>query len=124
MIYGIGADIAEVARIKDAIDKYGDKFLKRIFTETEIEYCEAYKDTKYLHYAARFAAKESMSKAIGTGITQGFKFKEFGVKNEENGKPSADLSGAALEKYGNMKFHISLSHTEANAIAYVILETL
>ena len=93
MIFGIGTDIAEVTRIKEAVDKYGDRFLNRIFTKTEQEYCEIFKENKYLHYAARFALKEAFSKAIGTGITEGFKFKEVGIKNEENGKPVAVLEG-------------------------------
>ena len=122
MIYGIGTDIVEVSRIKEAIDKYGEKFLNRIFTEAEIKYCDTYNDTKYVHYAARFAAKESFSKAIGTGITKGFKFREFGILNDSLGKPLADISGDTFDKYGQMKFHISLSHTDNNAIAYIVME--
>ena len=122
MIFGIGTDIAEVSRIKEAIDKYGDRFLNRIFTKTEKEYCEIFKENKYLHYAARFALKEAFSKAIGTGITDGFKFKEIGVKNEDNGKPVAVLEGYLLEKYGDYIVHISLSHTKEYAVAMVIIE--
>lgn len=122
MIVGIGTDIIEVGRIKDAIEKYGDRFLNRIFTETEMKYCESFKDTKYLHYAARFASKESFSKAIGTGITKGFKFKEVGIKNEQNGKPVIELLGDLLEKWGDCRISVSLSHTADNALAYVILE--
>ncbi len=77
-----------------------------------------------MHYAARFAAKESFSKAIGTGITKGFKFKEFGIENEPSGKPNCVLSGGALEKYGHLKFHVSLSHTDNNAVAFIVLEEL
>ena len=122
MVYGIGTDIVEVSRIQEAIEKYKDKFLNRIFTEAEIAYCETYKDTKFVHYAARFAAKESFSKAIGTGITKGFKFREFGILNDALGKPIADISGTTADKYGKYKFHISLSHTAENAIAYIIME--
>lgn len=124
MIYGIGTDIIEVKRIQEISEKYGDKFLKRIFTPLEIEYCESFNETKYIHYAARFAAKESFSKAIGTGITQGFKFKEFGIKNEPSGKPIEDLSGELENRYSKYKFHISLSHTEENAVAFIIMEEL
>ena len=122
MIFGIGTDIAEVTRIKEAIDKYGDKFLNRIFTKTEQEYCEIFKENKYLHYAARFALKEAFSKAIGTGITEGFKFKEIGIKNEDNGKPVAILEGYLLEKWGNYTTHVSLSHTKEYAVAMVVVE--
>lgn len=122
MIIGIGTDIVEVQRIEDAITKYGDRFLNRIFTKTEQEYCNLFNNTKYLHYAARFAAKESFSKAIGTGLTQGFKFTEIGIVNESSGKPIIELSGFLKEKWGIYKTHISLSHTNTNAIAYLIIE--
>ncbi len=122
MIIGIGTDITEVSRIKEAVEKYGERFLKRVFTELEIDYCEAWHDKKYVHYAARFAAKESFSKAIGTGITKGFKFREVGVRNEPGGRPVADLSGDMLEKWGAAKVHVSLSHTDAHAVAHVIIE--
>ena len=122
MVIGIGTDIIEVSRIKDAIEKYEHRFLNRIFTELEQEYCEMFKENKYLHYAARFATKESFSKAIGTGLTEGFKFKEIGIRNEQNGKPVVILDGALLEKYGKYKIHVSLSHTQGNAVAYIIIE--
>jgi holo-[acyl-carrier protein] synthase len=122
MIIGIGTDIIEIDRIKEAVDKYGERFLKRIYTPVEIEYCNSFNDIKYLHYAARFAAKESFSKAIGTGLTQGFKFTEISVINEKNGKPVVILDGALKEKYGKFTTHISLSHTNNNAIAYLIME--
>ncbi len=124
MIIGIGTDIIEVARIQSSIEKYGERFLNRIFTETEIKYCESFKGTKYLHYAARFAAKESFSKAIGTGIARGFKFKEIGIKNEKSGKPVVDLTNSLLEKWGKYSCHVSLTHTKENAVAYLIIEEL
>jgi len=122
MIIGIGTDIIEISRIKSSIEKYGDRFLNRIFTETEIKYCESFKGTKYLHYAARFAAKESFSKAIGTGITKGFKFKEIGIRNEKTGKPIVELSGGLSEKWGQYIIQVSLTHTEENAVAYLVIE--
>lgn len=123
MIAGIGTDIVEVARIREAIEKYGDRFLGRIFTQTERDYCESFKDGKFEHYAARFAAKEAFSKAIGTGITQGFKFREVGVRNEDSGKPLVELDGEMMERWGKCSFSISLSHTANNAIAYIIIES-
>jgi holo-[acyl-carrier protein] synthase len=122
MIIGIGTDIIEVERIADSINKYGDRFRNRIFTATEQEYCEQFKDNKYLHYAARFAAKESFSKAIGTGITKGFKFNEIGIRNEPSGKPVVELLGGLAERWGHCRVHISLSHTQGNAVAYIVLE--
>jgi len=122
MIIGIGTDIIEINRIQKAIEKYGEKFLKRIFTETEQKYCEQFKDTKYLHYAARFAAKEAFSKAIGTGITEGFKFSEIGIRNEPNGKPVIELTGSLAKQWANCITLVTLSHTDNNALAFVIIE--
>ncbi|MCX6155882.1 MAG: holo-ACP synthase [Candidatus Kapabacteria bacterium] len=121
MIFGIGTDIIEVERIKDSIEKYGEKFLSRIFTDSEREYCESYGQNKFLHYAARFAAKESFSKAIGTGITSGFKFNEIAVRNEESGKPFIELYGGLYEKYSGYEINLSLSHTQGNAVAFLII---
>jgi len=122
MIYGIGTDIIEVERIKSLALQYGDRFLKRIFTQTEIDYCEQFGDKKYLHYAARFAMKESFSKAIGTGLTQGFKFTEVGIVNQPGGKPEIVLDGGLKDKYEKYKTGVSLTHTEQNAVAFVVME--
>ncbi len=121
MIIGIGADMVEVDRIKNAIEKYGSRFLDRVFTATEQSYCESFNSAKYQHYAARFAAKEAFSKAIGTGITQGFKFKEVGVKNENSGRPLIELNGELKARWGKYQINLSLSHTSANALAYVVI---
>jgi len=122
MIIGIGTDIIEVDRIKKSIENYGDRFRKKIFSNKEIEYCEQFNDQKWVHYAARFAAKESFSKAIGTGITNGFKFNEISILNEQSGKPYILLDGNMLQSWGHCNALISLSHTRDNAIAYIILE--
>ena len=124
MIYGIGTDIIETSRIQKAIEEYGKRFLDRIFTPLEQEYSDSFKDKRYVHYAARFAAKESFSKAIGTGITREFKFREIGVVNLPSGEPKIELTGGLLEKYGYLKSHLSLSHTDSNAVAYLVLEDL
>jgi len=122
MIYGLGTDLVETARIQNSIEKYGDRFLKKIFTEVERNYCDGFVGTEHLHYAARFAAKEAFSKAIGTGMANGFKFKEIGIENMKSGKPIISLSGALKEKYGHLISHVSLSHTDTNALALIILE--
>ncbi|MFP4370269.1 MAG: holo-ACP synthase [Candidatus Kapaibacterium sp.] len=122
MIFGMGTDIVEVERIKSAIEKYGDRFLNRIFTEREIEYCNSFNENKFEHFAARFAAKESFSKAIGTGITRGFKFREVGIRNEPNGKPLVELEGGLKEIWGDYTLQVSLSHTTGNAVAFLIME--
>jgi len=124
MIFGIGTDIVETDRIRKAIENYGKRFLDRLYTADEQLYCDSFNDTKWVHYAARFAAKESFSKAIGTGLTREFKFSEISILNEESGKPYVVLSGGLLDKYGKYKTHISLSHTDSNSIAYIIMEEI
>lgn len=122
MIFGIGTDIVEVKRIKDAIDNYGKRFLNKIYTETEQQYSDSFNDKKYVHYAARFAAKESFSKAIGTGLTRGFKFTEVSIENLKSGEPKVILTGGMMEKYSDYNVRVSLSHTDNNAIAYIVME--
>lgn len=122
MIFGIGIDIVEVERIQKSIENYGDRFRNKLFAENEIEYCERWKDKKYVHYAARFAAKEAFSKAISTGITQGFSFKDVAIQNEPSGQPILVLGGEMKEKYGHLKSYVTLSHTDNNAVAAIVLE--
>lgn len=123
MIYGIGHDLVETARIKSSLEKLGDRFRNKLFTKVEQDYCNQFKMNDYLHYAARFAAKEAFSKAIGTGLGDGFKFTEVGVENQKSGQPKLVLTGSMFEKYGHLKVHITMSHSESNAVAIVILET-
>lgn len=122
MIIGIGTDIIEIDRIKGTLENYGEKFRNKMFTQVEIDYCEQYKDKKYAHYAARFAAKEAFSKAIGTGFARGFKFKEIYVENLKTGEPKIKLEGSLKEQYGENIIKVSLSHTDNNAIAYLTME--
>ncbi|MGQ9819080.1 MAG: holo-ACP synthase [Candidatus Kapaibacteriales bacterium] len=122
MIRGIGIDLIEVDRVQKAIENYGDRFLKRVFTETEIRYCETFKESKYVHYAARFAVKEAFSKAIGTGLTNGFKFNSIGTRNEANGFPIVELYDNLKEKYNSYRIIVSISHIINLALAVVIIE--
>jgi holo-[acyl-carrier protein] synthase len=122
MIQGIGTDIVEVHRIENAIENLGDRFKNKMFTQSEIDYCEQFKLKKYTHYAARFAAKEAFSKAIGTGFARGFKFKEVSVNNLKSGEPQIALDGEMREKYSSYNIKLSLSHSRTNAIAYLIME--
>lgn len=122
MIKGIGVDIVEVLRIKDAVEKYKEKFSGKIFTDAEIEYSMSFKNREYVHLAARFAVKEAFSKAVGTGITQGFRFKEIGTVNKPSGEPEIVLTGDLAEKYSGFEFQVSISHTETNAIAVVLMQ--
>lgn len=122
MIIGIGCDIIEIDRVKRACEREG--FVKRVFTEKEIAYCEARKKQAFSSYAARFAAKEAVLKALGTGLREG-ELKEIEVFNDELGKPSISLYGyhkELAEQKGVRNIHLSLSHSQAEAIAYCIME--
>lgn len=112
-----GTDIVEVKRIQDDIEKHGDKFLKRIFTENEIKYCEEKKSQKYQSYAARFAAKEAVYKAISKFINKEYSWKDFEVINDESGKPYVKL-GIKIDELESIS--ITLSHCKEYAVANVI----
>lgn len=125
MIYGIGTDIIEIDRIEKLIEKMGDKFLNRVFTNDEQEYCNKMA-RRSANYAARFAAKEAFVKALGTGFSNGISWRDIGVKNEDSGKPYIVLTGKALEiiKKNNItSINVSLSHSHTHAISIVTLET-
>ena len=119
-----GTDIVEIVRIKEAIENGGRPFLVRIFTDREIEYCESKNGMKYQSYAARFAAKEAVAKAFGTGMS-GVYFSEIEVVSSQNtGKPSIELHGRALELYRTMcasSLSVSLSHSDNYATAMVVI---
>jgi holo-[acyl-carrier protein] synthase len=124
LIYGIGIDIIEVSRVQKAIER-DIGFREKIFTPGEIEYCET-KRMKFIHYAARFSAKEAFLKAIGTGWRFGLRFAEIGVFHDELGKPHIIATGKAeelLRDLGIAKIHVSLSHLKDTATAVVVLET-
>lgn len=118
-----GTDIIEISRIKDAIEKNGDVFINKIFTENEIKYCRSHNANKYQHYAARFAAKEAVAKFLGTGFIGGFGFKDIEIINNELGKPEVKLHGRALELFYNLKLSeisISISHCKEYATSMVV----
>lgn len=122
MIIGIGCDIIEIERVKKACET--DLFVKRVFTEKEIAYCNMRKTQAYSSFAARFAAKEAVLKAFGTGFRNG-KLTEIEITNDELGKPIITLSGyhkALADEKGVANIHISLSHSKTQAIAYCIME--
>src|SRR5688572_4562129 len=96
MIVGIGSDIAEVHRLREAIARHGERFLRRVFTEQEIQYCQSHRNTEE-RFAARFAAKEAAMKALGTGWRRGITWRDIEVCNAPNGKPTLILTGKALE---------------------------
>jgi holo-[acyl-carrier protein] synthase len=125
MIVGTGIDIAEVPRIRHSIERFGDRFLKRIFTEGEIRYCDS-KANRVERYAARFAAKEAAMKALGTGWNHGVRWRDCEVTRLPGGRPTIQFHGRAAEfasKLGVRNAALSISHTEEQAIAQVILES-
>ena len=125
MIVGTGIDIAEVPRIREAIERHGRRFIERICTPAEIAYVDR-KANRYERYAARFAAKEAGMKAIGTGWRRGVRWKDFEVINLPSGRPTLEFHGAAAEHARNLgvrQVSLSLTHTAEMAMAHVILES-
>ncbi|ADL13592.1 holo-ACP synthase [Acetohalobium arabaticum] len=119
MVTGIGVDIIEVARIKDGWEKYQDRFLDRLFTSEEVDYC-LQRSSPEVHLAARFAAKEAVVKAFGTGL-RGMKWTEIEVVNDQSGRPEIKLHNQAELLAKELEIRevlISLSHTKQQAIAY------
>lgn len=124
MILGTGIDLAEVDRIQASIERYGERFVQRIYTPREIAYVQR-KANKYERYAARFAAKEAGMKAIGTGWRHGVRWQDFEVTNLKSGRPTLTFHGVAAEfarKLGVQQVHLSLTHTAQYGQAFVILE--
>ena len=124
MIVGTGVDLAEVPRIRASIERFGARFVDRIYTPAEIAYVER-KANRYERYAARFAAKEAGMKAIGTGWRGGVTWRDFEVANLPSGKPTLRLHGVAAlvaGKLGVKSISLSLTHTAAVGLAHVIME--
>lgn len=117
-----GTDIVNVDRVKKSIEELGDKFKKRVYTDEEISYCESRRMCKYESYAARFAAKEAVYKAISPTKEQNGVFTEVEVLTEETGKPYIVLHGELKKIIGDKKIDVSLSHEKEFAIAMVVIE--
>lgn len=113
-----GTDIIEINRIKEAIEKYEGKFQEEIFTKNEIEYCESHKNQSSQHYAARFAAKEAIFKAISCKLSRNYSWKDFEIVNNEIGKPEVRLR-TNIPEIENID--VSLSHCKEYAIANVVV---
>lgn len=125
MIVGIGIDIVQSGRIKEAIEKWEKRFLNRIFTSLEQEYCLRHK-APHLFFGGRFAVKEAMFKAIGTGWRGGVQWKEVAVTNLPSGQPVVSVSGkikALLEDKKVDKIHVSITHDTDYSVGQVILES-
>jgi holo-[acyl-carrier protein] synthase len=121
-IVGIGTDIVECLRIAQMIERHGELFLTRVYTPREIEYCSSRKAATQ-HYAGRWAAKEAVLKAMGTGWARGISWRDIEVRNDEGGRPSILLGGTAreiCERRGVEEMLISISHCRSHATAYAL----
>ncbi len=121
MISGIGIDVVEIHRMNKIIDEWGNTFLEKIFTENELSYARSKKEYVQ-HLAARFAAKEAVAKAISTGWSGGFRWKDVEVTNDVSGKPTIILSGQLSEIFNSHNVFISLSHSENVVVAFAVVE--
>jgi holo-[acyl-carrier protein] synthase len=123
-ILGIGTDIIECLRIAQMIERHGELFIRRVYTEHEIAYCST-KKAATQHYAGRWAAKEAVLKALGTGWIRGISWRDVEIRHKPGGAPTIALRGGAkevFERSGAKEMHISISHCRSHAIAYAIAE--
>ena len=121
MIYGIGIDIIEIERIQKSVEKFNDIFLNKIYTKTELDYCLS-KKNKFQHLAARFAAKEAIAKAVSTGWSKGFRWKDIEIFNESSGMPNVTLHGNLKKLLGeNKSLKITMSHSEHYVTCFAII---
>jgi holo-[acyl-carrier protein] synthase len=123
MVKGIGVDIIEIERIEKSIRELGDHFLQKIFTPQEIAYCNS-KPNTFQHFAARFAAKEALSKALATGWAGEFRWKDVEVMNEPSGKPVLVLHNSMKQVLAKCSVFVSLSHSDHHVVAMIVIEEL
>lgn len=124
-VVGIGVDLVEVVRIEHSLERFGERFLHRVFTDGEIDYCKSMPHPAR-HFAARFAAKEAVSKAFGTGIGRSLGWKEIDIRRKASGEPYLVFAGGAEELARERNLHasfVSLSHTDHHAVATIVLES-
>ena len=125
MIIGLGIDIIEIVRVKNSVQKYGDHFLNKIYTETELKYCLSKGENKYQHLAARFAAKEAVFKALSTGWSKDIGWQDIEINNEPNGMPLVKLKGgweSFLSDNKNLKISMSHSRDYVTCVAIIYKE--
>ena len=130
MIIGIGADLCNIERIGETLERFGDRFIARVFTETERDRSER-RAERVASYAKRFAAKEACAKALGTGMRMGTAWREMGVVNLRSGRPTLELSGGAAERLKAITppgmhavIHLTITDDKPFAQAFVVIEAL
>jgi holo-[acyl-carrier protein] synthase len=124
MVLGLGTDLIEIERVQQSLDRFGKRFMQKVFTEGEIAYCQRKKHAAE-SFAARFAAKEAAAKALGTGISRGISWQEIEVRRQPGERPTLHLSGRAAERAAAMgvrHLQLSLTHSRDVAMAVVIAE--
>ena len=124
VVLGVGTDLIEIARIQQSVARFGDRFLHRVYTPSEIVYCRGKKNAAE-SFAARFAAKEAGAKALGTGISQGISWLELEVVRQPGGRPTLHLTGRAAQRarqLGVATVSLSLTHSKDIALAVVVME--
>jgi holo-[acyl-carrier protein] synthase len=124
MIYGIGTDLVEINRIEKILTRWGERFTEKVYSKNEISYCQ-HKANPAMHYADRFAAKESFLKSLGIGLGMGISLKDIEVINNPQGSPHVHMNEKIKEVLGNhgiTAVHVSMTHTRENAQAVVVLE--
>jgi holo-[acyl-carrier protein] synthase len=122
MIEALGIDLIEIKRVKKVKERWGKRFLERVYTPKELEYClkKRYPENSL---AGRFAAKEAVMKALGTGLSSGVSWREIEILNDKKGKPEVALYGKTKKILGKRKVLISISHTKEDAIAQAVIIT-
>ncbi|MBL8152414.1 MAG: holo-ACP synthase [Blastocatellia bacterium] len=126
MIVGSGIDIIEISRVASAIERNGERFLARVYTQIERDYCEKSKQSS-THYAGRFAAKEAVLKALGTGLSGAIRWVDVEIVPTKDGPPRLNLKAAALERFseiGAVRSHITISHSRDYAVAMALFESI
>lgn len=121
-IQGVGVDVVDVQRMKDVLARQGKVFLNKVFSDVEVTYCKTRK-RPYIHFAARFAAKEAVAKAMHTGWNGAFHWRDIEVVNDQSGAPHILLSHNVAKALEQCTVHLSLSHTETTVVAFVVLES-
>lgn len=121
MIVGVGIDVVEIHRMNELIERWGERFFEKIFTPKEIEYASSQASSTH-HYAGRFAVKEAVAKALSTGWSGGFRWKDVEVTNDNSGKPSVQLYGHVKELLKESVVFVSISHSENVIVAVAVIE--
>jgi holo-[acyl-carrier protein] synthase len=121
VVEGVGVDVVDISRMGDIVERWGDHFLRKVFTDGEIAYARARKNALH-HFAARFAVKEAVAKAVATGWRSGFRWKDVEVENDVNGKPSVKLGGTLKSLLGGANVQVSISHSDTVVVGFAVVE--